>query len=104
MASLRAAFSSWKELQWVPMGACHSWTRSSWLRTAKPALPSLIPSQTEPSVKFWKSAGGMEGSVSRSLCWDGDILLSAGVMTVGIGGGLSHEGMEIYSQKEGVGV
>ena len=34
-----------------------------------------------------------------SLCWDGDILLSTGVMTVGIGGGLSHEGMEGCSQE-----
>ena len=57
MASLRAAFSAWRELLWVPMGACHSWTRSSWLRTTKPAPPSSIPSRTEPYVMIWKSAG-----------------------------------------------
>ena len=30
----------------------------------------------------------------RSLCWDGDIFASTGVMIAGIVGGLSHEGME----------
>ena len=63
MASLRATFSTWKELLWVPVGACHSWTRKSWLRTTKLALPSSIPSKTEPSVKIWKSTGGMEARV-----------------------------------------
>ena len=104
MASLRAAFSSWKELLWVPMGGCHSWTRSSWLMTTKLALPSPIPSQTEPSVKIWKSSGRMEARVSSewSPYWDGDIILSTSVMTVGIGVGLSHGGMESWSQERGV--
>ena len=63
MASLRAAFPAWKELLWVPVGACHSCMRSSWLRTTKPATPSSILSRIEPSVKIWKSAGGMEAKV-----------------------------------------
>ena len=63
MLSLRAAFSAWKEPLWVPVGACHWWTRSSWLRTTTPVPPSSIPSRTEPSVKIWKSAGGMEARI-----------------------------------------
>ena len=63
MASLRAIFSAWKELLWVSMGACHSWMRSSWLKTTKPAPSSSILSGTESSVKIWKSAGGMEARV-----------------------------------------
>ena len=61
MASLMVAFSAWKELLLVPMGACHLWTRSSWLRTTKPALPFSILSQTELSVKIWKCVGGNRG-------------------------------------------
>ena len=58
MASLRAAFSTWKELLWVPVGACNLLTRSSLLRSTMPSPPSSIPSQAEPSVKIWKSSGG----------------------------------------------
>ena len=29
MASLRQVFSAWKELLWMPVGACYSWIRSS---------------------------------------------------------------------------
>ena len=100
MFSLSAAFSAWKERLLVPVGACHSWTRSSWLSTIKPAPPSLISSRTEPFVNIWKSAGGMEARVlsERSLCWDGVIVLSTGVMTVAIGGGLSNGVMKSCSQ------
>ena len=50
MASMRVAFSARNELLWVPVGACHSWMRSSLLRTTKPAPPSSIPPRTEPST------------------------------------------------------
>ena len=63
MASLRVAFSGWKELLWVTVGACHSWTRSFWLMTTKPVTPSSISSRTEPFVMIWKSAGVMEARV-----------------------------------------
>ena len=63
MDFLRAALSDWKELPYVPVGACHTWTRSSRLSTTKPAPPSSNPSRAEPSVKIWKSAGGMEARV-----------------------------------------
>ena len=63
MASLRAAFSAWMELLCVPGGACHSWMRLSLLRTTETAPPSTIPSRTEPSVKIWKSSGGMKANV-----------------------------------------
>ena len=57
------------------------------MRTAKPAPPSSIQPRTEPSVKIWNSAGGTEARVrcERSVSWDGDVLLSTGVMTVGMG-------------------
>ena len=61
--------------------------RSSWLRTTKPTQQSSIPPRTEPSVKIWKLDVGTEERVwnERSLCWDFDILLSTGVMIVGLG-------------------
>ena len=46
MACLRSAFYAWKELLLEPVGACHSWTRPSWLWTTKPAPSSSIPSRT----------------------------------------------------------
>ena len=102
LASQRATFSAWKEQLRVAVGACHSWNGSSWQRTTKPTPPSSIPPRTEPPVKIWKSAGGMEAR-ERSLCWDDDILLPTGVMTVGVGGGVSHGGMKNCSQEGGVG-
>ena len=88
----------------MPMGACHSYAWISWLRTTKSAPPSLIPSQTEPSVMIWKSRGGMEARVrsERSLCWDGDILLSTGVMTVGIGEACPMEERKAALRRGGV--
>ena len=104
MSSLRVAFSAWRDILWVHVRSCHSWTRSSWLRTTKRAPPSSNPSRTEPSVKIWKCAGGMEARVlsESSLYMDGDNLLSAGVMTVGIRGGILHGGMKSCSQERGV--
>ena len=48
---------------------------------------------------------GMEASVwsKMSPCWDGDVLLSTGVMAVGIGGGLSHGGCKAARKKWGGG-
>ena len=59
-----------------------------------PAPPFSIPSPTGPSVKIWKSAGGMDARVrsESSLCLDADIPLSTGVITVWIGGGFSNRG------------
>ena len=86
MGFLRAAFSAWKSLLRVSVAACHSWTRSSWLRTTKPAPSFSIAFQAEPSGKMWKSVGWIEARVwsERSLYWDGDIFLSTGVMIVGM--------------------
>ena len=47
----------------------------------------------------WRDVG--KGRSERSLCWDGSILLSTGVMTARIGGGLSHGGIESCSQEGG---
>ena len=60
MALLRAAITVWKEVLRVTVLKCHSWTRSSWMRTTKPAPPSSISTRTELAVKHFKSAGGME--------------------------------------------
>ena len=43
---------------WVTEGACHSWTRSSFLQTVKPAPLPSIPLRTESSEKIWMPAGG----------------------------------------------
>ena len=71
MASLREALYAWKKLLGLLVGACHLWTRSSWMRTTNSAPPSSITPRTEPSVKIWKSSGGMLARVwiEKSLCW-----------------------------------
>ena len=86
--SLWAEFSAWKELLCAPVVAFHHRTRSSLMRTTKPAPapPSTIPSRTEPYVKIWMSVWSIEARVwsEEYFCWDGDILWSTGVMTFGI--------------------
>ena len=81
MASQRAAFSAWMELLRVPMGARHSWTRSSRRRTTKPSPPTSIAPRTEPPLKMWKSARGWrQGFEAKGL----SIITKKGIIKIGI--------------------
>ena len=57
VASLRAAFSAWMELQREWAGECYLSMKSSRLRTTKPTPPDTNLSRTEQSVKLRISVG-----------------------------------------------
>ena len=60
MAALRAAFSAWMELQWVTVGACHSWTRSPWLRTTNPETAVLDSISNQTICEYMEVSWGIE--------------------------------------------
>ena len=64
MASLKAAFSARKKLRWVIMGACHTWTRSSRLRTTKPTLISNRTICEDLEVRWENGGKGLKRKVS----------------------------------------
>ena len=90
MAYLSAELSALTGIPWVPVGACHTWTRSTRLRTTKPAPPFTIQPRTELRVNIWKSAGGWRQGFEAKVplrgwlhslvdwcddCWDGKRLV-----------------------------
>ena len=87
MASLRVTFSAWKELLWVPMRACHSWTEN--YETGTAVLDSTLNRTICEDLEVRWEVEARDRN-ERSLCWDGDIILSTDLMIVGMGGGMSH--------------